>query len=81
MPLYIRDESVNALAQKLADVRTHGNKTEAVRFALMDALERSVNEQSLSQRVRKHQDRAADLGLRPDGFDDKVLMDDLSGDL
>ena len=36
---------------------------------------------SLVERVAPIQSRARALGLRPDGIDDKPLMDDLSGDI
>lgn len=81
MPLYIRDERVNSLADKLARLSSGGNKTEAVRQALEHELERLTTTDSLRQRVRRLQSRASNLGLRADGFDDKPLMDDLSGEL
>ena len=80
MPLYIRDEGVNGLAARLAGLRTSGNKTEAVRLALQNELERVGGKASLSERVASIQARAAACGLRADGFDDKALMDELSGD-
>ncbi|WP_176473765.1 hypothetical protein [Actibacterium ureilyticum] len=36
---------------------------------------------SLAERVAPIQSRARALGLRPDGINDKPLMDDLSGDI
>ncbi|MFT6533801.1 MAG: antitoxin VapB [Limimaricola cinnabarinus] len=81
MPLYIRDDTVGSLADKLAQLATKGNKTEAVRLALEHELERLAQKKSLSERVAALQARAADLGLRANGYDDKPLMDDLSGDL
>lgn len=80
MPLYIRDEVVNDLADKLA--ATAGlTKTDAVRLALESQLDALSQRKSLAQRVAGLRKRARDLGLGPDGFDDKPLMDDLSGGL
>ncbi|WP_300043105.1 type II toxin-antitoxin system VapB family antitoxin [uncultured Paracoccus sp.] len=80
MPLYVRDETVNDLAVKLAGL-TGQNKTAAVKAALEDAIERQASQKTLAQRVAAIQGAARQRGLRPDGFDDKPLMDDLSGGL
>ncbi|MEF2074651.1 type II toxin-antitoxin system VapB family antitoxin [Consotaella aegiceratis] len=79
MPLYIRDDSVNNLAEELARVSMAASKTEAVRLALQHELERLAAQESLVQKVATLQERAASHGLRTDGFDDKPLMDELSG--
>lgn len=78
MPLYIRDETVNDLAEKLAGL-IGKNKTDAVRIALEAALSAQQEQKSLTQRVKVIQVRAAELGLRADGFDDRPIMDALSG--
>ena len=78
MPLYIRDETVNDLAEKLAGL-IGKNKTDAVRIALEAALSAQQEQKSLTQRVKVIQARAAELGLRADGFDDRPIMDALSG--
>lgn len=80
MPLYVRDETVNDLAMMLADL-TGQNKTAAVRMALEDAIDKQTSAKTLSQRVSAIQRAARQRGLGPDGFDDKPLMDDLSGGL
>lgn len=80
MPLYIRDEAVNSLAEEVARL-ANINKTEAVRLALEHEREQLSSKPRLSDRIRKLQQRAAELGLKPDGYDDKPLMDDLSGGL
>lgn len=80
MPLYVRDETVNDLAVKLAGL-TGQNKTAAVRMALEDAINKQTSAKTLSQRVAAIQSAARRRGLGPDGFDDKPLMDDLSGGL
>lgn len=78
MPLYIRDETVNDLAEQLAGL-IGKNKTDAVRIALDAALAAQQEQKSLTQRVKVIQARAAELGLRADGFDDRPIMDALSG--
>lgn len=69
MPLNIRSEDVNRLAEKLASsVRV--SKTEAVRIALTNELERREGKQAdLSERIRQIQDRLAaypSTGLKAD---------------
>lgn len=78
MPLNIRSEEVNRLAEKLATV-TRTSKTEAVRSALANELERAEREMPLEERVRPIQDRIAawpETGLEAD----KAFFDELSGD-
>lgn len=81
MPLFIRDEEVNDLAQRFAQL-SGKNKTEAVRLALEQGISAFRSNETLTARIAQVQDMAADkLGLGPDGYDDKPLMDDLSGGL
>lgn len=80
MPLFIRDESVNDLAEKAAKL-TGKTKTDAVRLALESHIEALQSSRTLAERVTVLQARARALGLSADGFDDKPLMDDLSGGL
>lgn len=80
MALYVRNETVNELAEKYARL-TGQSKTNAVKRALEQAIEQKANQKSLAQRVQSIQERARKLGIEPDGFDDKALMDDLSGGL
>ena len=56
MPLNIRSEAVNQLAEKLA-ARTHMNKTEAVRTALENELHRLDEAVPLRERLRPLQHR------------------------
>jgi antitoxin VapB len=78
MPLNIRNEDVNVLAEKLA-VRTHLNKTEAVKLALENELRRLDEKLPLWERLKPLRDRIA---AYPDtGFvADKAFFDELSGD-
>ena len=80
MPLYVRDETVNDLADKLA--REAGlSKTDAVRIALEHELDALSRKESLAQRVAPLQERARQMGLRPGQGSDKAFMDELSGEI
>ena len=71
MPLNIRDEDANRLAEELAS-RTRSTKTAAVKRALRNELER------LNQRVRALQDRV--LARPSTGLEaDKAFYDALNG--
>ena len=79
MPLNIRSEEVNQLADKLA-ARTKLNKTEAVKRALENELRRTDEKLPLKERIRHIQDRVASwpsTGLEAD----KAFFDELSGDV
>ncbi len=77
MPLNIRNEEVNRLADKLASIRKV-SKTEAVRRALVHDLEREERSAPLAERLRPLLDEiaaASKTGLEAD----KAFYDDLSG--
>jgi len=78
MPLNIRNETVNLLAERLA-ARKQINKTEAVKLALENELRRLDAASPLRRRLASLQDRVA---ARPaTGLDaDKAFYDDLSGE-
>nr|WP_294520799.1 type II toxin-antitoxin system VapB family antitoxin [uncultured Rhodopila sp.] len=78
MPLNIRSETVNELADTLA-ARLKISKTEAVKQALVAELSRLDQKLSLIERIRPIQDdilSRARTGLEAD----KAFFDDLSGD-
>ncbi|MDR3450779.1 MAG: type II toxin-antitoxin system VapB family antitoxin [Alphaproteobacteria bacterium] len=78
MPLNIRNEQVNQLAEKLAGQK-RVNKTEAVRIALENELRRASEAVPLWERLKPLRERIAaypDSGLAAD----KAFFDDLSGD-
>jgi antitoxin VapB len=78
MPLNIRSDEVNRLADKLASV-VRVSKTEAVRIALVNELERRERPMMLAERIKPIQDRIASYpatGLMAD----KAFYDELSGD-
>ncbi len=78
MPLNIRNEAVNRLAETLA-TRKHVNKTDAVRQALENELLRLDQALPLRERLRPMQDR---MMARPaTGLEaDKAFYDALSGE-
>jgi antitoxin VapB len=78
MPLNIRSEEVNRLAETLA-ARTHQNKTEAVKRALENELRRIDTAVPLRERLRPIQDRI--LARPATGLEaDKEFYDALSGE-
>jgi antitoxin VapB len=81
MPLYIKDDEVDALASELQSLSGAATKTEAVRTALKDAIKRKrARKTSILKAIRQAQARAAAMGVRPGSdFDMKEFMDDLSG--
>jgi antitoxin VapB len=78
MPLNIRNEHVNQLAESLAN-RLRLTKTEAVRVALENELHRLDRSVPLRERLRPLQERVQKwpkTGLQAD----KEFFDDLSGE-
>lgn len=77
MPLNIRNEDVNQLAEKLARVK-HVTKTEAVRLALEGELRRASEAVPLRERLRPLRDRV--MSRPATGLEaDKAFYDALSG--
>lgn len=79
MPLNIRSEEVNQLAEKLAKAR-RTTKTEAVKLALIEALGREEKQLSLWERTRDIRERLASYpptGLQADkAFNDSLYEDE-----
>ena len=77
MPLNIRNDAVNQLAEKLA-TRKRITKTEAVKLALENELQRMDEALPLRQRLRYLQERV--LARPATGLQaDKAFYDELSG--
>ena len=77
MPLNIRSEAVNQLAEKLA-ARKRMNKTDAVRVALEHELQRLDEAVPLRERLRALQSRV--MSRPATGLEaDKAFYDELSG--
>lgn len=79
MPLNIRSEVVNQLAEEVA-ARRRVNKTEAVKLALEGELHRLDRAISLRERVRPLQQRIL-ARQRTELEADKAFYDELSGEL
>ncbi|MER9656026.1 type II toxin-antitoxin system VapB family antitoxin [Mesorhizobium sp. M0152] len=77
MPLYIRDDEVDALATKLQRETNAPSKTEAVRTALLHELERNRDRKPLRERIAVLQAQAAALGSPDPNFDIKAFMDEM----
>lgn len=79
MPLNIRSEEVNQLAETLAKKR-RTTKTEAVRLALVEALGKEEKKPSLWERTRHIREEIASYpctGLEADkAFNDSLYEDD-----
>ena len=79
MPLNIRSEEVNQLAEKLAKAR-RTTKTEAVKLALVEALGKEEKKVPLAERIKDIQDRIASYpstGLKVDkAYRDSLYEDD-----
>jgi antitoxin VapB len=78
MPLNIRNEDVNRLAEKLAIIK-RTTKSDAVRVALEGELRRAAEAVPLRERLRSLQNRV--MSRPATGLEaDKAFYDDLSGD-
>ncbi|GGA79011.1 hypothetical protein GCM10011491_02790 [Brucella endophytica] len=78
MPLFIKDPTVDLLAEQLRLRTGARTKTDAVRTALMHELERIEGETPLREKLSALRQRARErLGPPVRGVDMKKLMDEL----
>jgi antitoxin VapB len=80
MPLYIRDDEVDALAVELKKLTRARSKTEAVRSALRHEIERNRGSVPLRDRLAKLQAKARRIGLPNPDFNMKKFSDEMWGD-
>ena len=80
MPLYIRDESVNSLVEKVIKATGAKNKTEAVRLGLNCLLDAKKKEKSLLEHVYELQAQAKLIGEPDPNFDMKKFTDEMWDD-
>ena len=80
MPLYIRDDTVDVLAEQVKQATGAQSKTEAVRKALLAQLQAAMQKRPLLERIRDIQDMADEIGPVDPDFDMKKFTDDLWGD-
>lgn len=82
MPLYIRDDEVDQLAQQLAVMTNARSKTDAVRKALRDAVETLTEQKPLLERIAPALALADAIGGPNDpDFDMKAYTDEMWGDI
>lgn len=77
MPLYIRDDEVDALARQVQAATGAPSKTEAVRAALRRELERSRRSPPLRERIAAAQAAARRIGPLDPKFDLKAFTDSM----
>ncbi len=82
MPLYVRDERVNELAEQARKILKAPTKTDAIRQALQSVVETSeasdISEKPpLSERLKAIQDEVKRLGKPNPDFDDKAFLDEM----
>lgn len=77
MPLFIRDDDVDALAIKLQAATRTKTKTEAVRLALEHELQRIREKMPASQRVAASIAIARTMGPGGGDFDMKTFTDEM----
>ncbi|HEY1944206.1 MAG TPA: type II toxin-antitoxin system VapB family antitoxin [Roseiarcus sp.] len=80
MPLYIRDDDVDALAVKVQAITGAPTKTEAVRLALQHEIARNRKATPLRERLAKAKAIAASIGVRDPAFNMKTFTDEMWGD-
>jgi antitoxin VapB len=77
MPLYIRDDEVDALAVKVQAVTGARTKTDAVRIALQHEIERNRRRTPLRERLAAAKAIAQQIGPVDPAFDMKAFTDAL----
>lgn len=75
MPLYIRDDEVDALAVKVQAMTGARTKTDAVRLALLHEIERNRTRTPLRERLAAAKAAAQQIGPVDPGFDMKAFTD------
>ncbi|MBB4186539.1 type II toxin-antitoxin system VapB family antitoxin [Sinorhizobium terangae] len=79
MSLYIRDDTVDELAKQVQQATKAPNKTEAVRRALLNELERARKAIPLKDRIKILQDGVRAMGEDDRNFDMKKFTDEQWG--
>lgn len=84
MPLYVRDERVNQLAEQAQKILKAPTKTDAIRQALERVVETSeasapAEKPPLAERLKAIQDEVKRLGTPNPDFDEKAFLDEMWG--
>lgn len=77
MPLYIRDDTVDDLANQFMKLTNAKSKTEAVRNALLGQIDVVSQQKPLLERLEPLLERADNLGEPDPDFDMKKFTDEL----
>lgn len=77
MPLYIRDDAVGALAEKVMKATGAKTKADAVRKALQTQLDAATNRKPLLERLQPILDRADQIGEPDPNFDMKEYTNEM----
>ncbi|WP_404406725.1 type II toxin-antitoxin system VapB family antitoxin [Pelagibacterium halotolerans] len=79
MPLYVRDDEVDALAVELQKLTKARNKTEAVRQALKHEIGRAKADIPLRERLEAAKAIVRNIGPTDPDFDMKAYTDEMWG--
>ena len=82
MPLTIRDERVNQLAEQARQILNAPTKADAIRQALEKVVETAPPSQQpetrpLAERLKALQDRYQSMGTPNPNFDEKAFLDEM----
>jgi len=80
MPLYIRDDTVDVLAERVQRATGARTKTDAVKTALENELARIEADRPLRQRLARSLALADAMGDAPGDFDMKSFTDEMWGE-
>ncbi len=80
MPLYVRDERVNQLAEQARKILKAPTKTDAIRQALERVVEGEKRRPLLGERLETLKQRYRSMGTADPDFDEKAFLDDMWGD-
>lgn len=80
MPLYVRDEKVNQLAEQAQKILKAPTKTDAIRQALERVVKEEEQRPPLAERLEKIKQRYQGMGTADPEFDEKAFLDEMWGD-
>jgi antitoxin VapB len=81
MPLYVRDERVNQLAEQAQKILKAPTKTDAIRQALERVVQEDDQRPPLAERLEKLRQRYQGMGTVDPTFDEKAFLDEMWGDI
>ena len=81
MPLYIRDNDADELAEQLRRLTGAATKTEAVKTALRHEIERASSRRPSREGLERARRLIDTLGPTDPNFDQKAFSDEMWGDL